>query len=335
MTFPTWMLAVFLPEAVVATLWPRRETCRGHMIDPKAWVVSRLVEQLRKADSMPTVAESRKQLETMIKLFDSKGPRLAEVTDLPAQGAAGQLRARLYRKTRAGSPVPAMVYFHGGGFVQGSMESHDNLCRKLAHAWGGAVISVDYRLAPEHPFPAAIEDGQAVFRWLHANAEALKLDPARIGVGGDSAGATIAAVVAQQARAPAPAFQMLAYPMTDAHMTLPSMTERAHDPVLSRDRIEWFLEMYSGGSADLDDPRFSPLLALDLSGLPPALVLTAGFDPLADDGRVYAERMRNVGVPVEDLHFPGQVHGFLNATRVIPQGGIAIEKLVSWLGRTA
>lgn len=231
---------------------------------------------------------------------------------------AGGVPARLYRPAPSGDPAgttPGMlVWFHGGGWVLGDLESHDNICHTLARRSGHAVLSVAYRLAPEDPFPAGLGDCIQATRWAHANAEAMGLDPGRLAIGGDSAGANLAAAVCQVAPAPL-RFQVLVYPVTDARAGHPSYDENAEGYFLTKAAMHWFIDHYlSGGQGSADDPRVSPLLAADeqLAAGPPAMVITAGFDPLRDEGVAYAERLADVGVTTSHVHFPGQIHGFFS-----------------------
>lgn len=236
---------------------------------------------------------------------------LAAVEDLDVPGAAGILRARLYRP-KADSAVPTLLYLHGGGFVVGDVDAYDLQARNIAEKAGVAVLSCDYRLAPEHPFPAAVEDAVALTRWTLANAAKLGGDSARVAIAGDSAGGNLAAVAAQAVRDESPALigQLLIYPVTDFANERPSHTENADGPLLTRSRMEWFNEHYLPDGADPRDPRVSPLLAPNLTGLPPAIVVTAGYDPLRDEGDAYAEALRAAGVAVTHLRYPSLIHGF-------------------------
>lgn len=240
------------------------------------------------------------------------------VRAIEVDGAAGPMAARHYVPAPATEPQPLIVFFHGGGFVLGDLDSHDVPCRLLAHHAGAHVVSVDYRLAPEHPFPAAADDGRAALRWAFANAERLGADGQRVAVAGDSAGGNIAAVVAWDAAndgGPAPALQVLIYPATDF-----AERSRSHEMfdqgfLLIREDMDWFAAQYAG-PADRNDPRLSVLRAEGLDGVAPALVVTAGFDPLRDEGEAYAARLREAGVPVLVRRFPGLIHGFINLTGV-------------------
>ncbi len=241
-----------------------------------------------------------------------------EATEVPGQ--AGPIPARSYLPL--GLPAestPLLVYYHGGGFVIGDLETHDGVCRFLAAAAGVAVLSIDYRLAPEHPFPAAVEDAWAAFAWAAANAAGLGADPNRIAVGGDSAGGNLAAVVSLLARSAGgamPAMQLLIYPATDAIGGQRSRELFANGFLLTEGDVEWFERHYLPPGTDPADPRASVLRAPDLSGLPPAYVTTAGFDPLRDEGEEYALRMREAGVRVALRRHPGLIHSFANETAI-------------------
>lgn len=252
--------------------------------------------------------------------LDRAAPTLDLVTrdvavyDRTVPGAVGPRNARVYVPASApSSDAPGLVYFHGGGWVVGSIESHDRFCRALAHRAALVVVSVDYRLAPEHPFPAAPEDAIAATRWVLENAALLGIDASRVAVGGDSAGGNLAAVVSLALRDDArrPAFQLLIYPATDLTRALPSHALFADSYFLSKAAGDWYLGHYLPAPADATKPQASPLFADDVSRLPPALVVTAGFDPLRDEGKAYAEKMRAAGVPVEHVCLDGQMHGFL------------------------
>ena len=237
---------------------------------------------------------------------------------------AGGVPARLYRP-RDTADLGLLVYLHGGGWVIGDLDSHDNVCRALANGSGHAVLSVDYRLAPEHPFPAALEDAVTATRWAHANAAALGCRADRLAIGGDSAGANLAAVVAQLAPVPL-VYQLLVYPVTDCTRSHPSYTENAAGPFLTRDGMGWFIDHYlSGGQGRPDDPRVSPLFAGDtaVAATPPALVITAEFDPLRDEGDAYAARLAALGVPTSHLRVSGMFHGFFSLGDFLDDGRIA------------
>jgi acetyl esterase len=254
----------------------------------------------------------------------SQSPRpipMARVESVEIPTEAGPLLARHYVPAGlpAGAPAPLLVFFHAGGFVIGDLDSHDGVCRFLAAGAGIAVLSVDYRLAPEHPFPAATEDAWDSFAWAVANAGELGADPARVAVGGDSAGGNLAAGICQRGRdegGPVAAMQLLIYPVTDSAEDRPSRLLFGEGFFLTREDIDRFEDFYLPPGGDADDPRISILKAPDLSGLPPAYVTTAGFDPLRDEGEAYAIRMREEGTKVALRRHPGLIHGFANQAAV-------------------
>ncbi|MDB5448040.1 MAG: alpha/beta hydrolase, partial [Phenylobacterium sp.] len=255
-----------------------------------------------------TVAERRRMLETLADHAEESPAEAVERRDLLAAGAAGPLRARLY--TPGPDAEAGLVYFHGGGWVAGGLGTHDGVCRRLAAASGAKLLAVDYRLAPEHPFPAAVEDALAVTAWAAAQAQALGFDSQRLGVGGDSAGAGLAAVVAQSPSAPPLALQVLLCPILDLARESPSRREFAEGYFLDAATLAQDLSDYRGGHADLRDVRLSPLLAEDLAGQPPALVHAAEYDPFRDEAEAYARRLSEAGVPVRLTRWPGMIHYF-------------------------
>jgi len=265
---------------------------------------------------------------------------VAEMRELavPSQGGEA-IPARLYRGagTTAGETAPALVYFHGGGWVIGNLETHDSLCRHIANAAGCVVLSVDYRLAPEHKFPAAVEDAFAATSWVAAEAETLRIDRERIAVGGDSAGGNLAAVVSLLARdrgAPRLSYQLLLYPPLDCGAAHPSHARFAEGYLLTRPTLLWFYNHYLRDTADIDDWRASPLRAPDLAGVPPAFVLISGNDMLCDEGEAYARRLQECGVPVRLRQFPDQIHGFLTMGKIVRAAQPALDEVASAL-RTA
>jgi len=265
------------------------------------------------------------------------GPKrpLSAVTDLAIPGPAGTMPARFYEPPGIGiEKRPLVVYFHGGGWTIGDLDTSDSVCRFLAATVPAAVLSVDYRLAPEHPFPAAVEDAWAAFRWAATDSARLGIDPARIAVSGDSAGGNLAAAVSLQARdegGPSPAMQALIYPVTDTLGGQPSRDTFAKGFLLTRADMDWFEHHYLPGADDRGDPRVSVLRSADLAGLAPAYVATAGFDPLRDEGEAYAERLREEGVQVTQRRHPGLVHGFANMTAISPTAEAAMSELAAAL----
>ena len=235
---------------------------------------------------------------------------------------AGGVPARLYRpdpSAMATTPPGLLVFFHGGGWVIGDLESHDNVCHALCRRSGHVVLSVDYRLAPEHPFPAGLDDARRTTVWAHDHADELGIDPRRLAIGGDSAGANLAAVVGYEQPVPV-RFQLLVYPVTDARMITDSYEENAEGYFLTASSMRWFVDHYLGGAeGSPTDPRVSPLLAPDdvLASSPPTMVITAGYDPLRDEGVSFAERLGTLGVATSHVHYPGQIHGFFSLGHLV------------------
>src|SRR5262245_306184 len=260
-------------------------------------------------------------------------PDVAAITEhrVPVQGA--EIAVRLYSPGGAG-PHPALVFYHGGGWVIGDLDTHDGLCRTLTKAAGCMVASVDYRLAPETKYPAAAEDSYAALLWLVANAGKLGVDPRRIAVGGDSAGGNLSTVVALMARdrkGPALACQILIYPVTNHSLDTPSYHENATGYVLTREAMRWFWRHYLAREEQGKEPHASPLQAASLAGLPPALVITAECDPLRDEGEVYAARLRDAGVPVTLTRYGGTFHGFIRMTKFLDKARAAVDEIAGSL----
>jgi acetyl esterase len=283
------------------------------------------LEQLAAAGAPPlhelSVAEAR---QVIVTLFGTQGDPepVGAVEERTIPGAGGEMPARIYSPYGTG-PFPVLVYFHGGGWVIGDLEAYDATCRALTNAAGCLVVAMEYRLAPEHKFPAAPEDCYAATCWVAANAAAIGGDPRRIAVGGDSAGGNLAAVVAQRARdrgGPALVYQLLVYPVTNYGYDTASYRENADGYLLTRDAMVWFWNHYLRSAADGNNPLASPLRANDLRDLPPAMVLTAEFDPLRDEGEAYAMRLQEAGVPVTLKRYAGTIHGFFSLGAVLDQG---------------
>ena len=253
---------------------------------------------------------------------------MARVEELRIPGPAGEIGARLYvALSPSQAPQPLLVYYHGGGWVIGDLDTHDGVCRFLAEHGGCRVLSIDYRLAPEHPFPAPVEDAIAAFEWAAGQAEELGADPQRIAVGGDSAGGNLSAAVCLHTRngsGARPTMQLLLYPPTDATGGQASRETFAKGFLLTRDDMQWFEDRYLPDGCDHSDPRVSMMRAKDVSGLPPAYVATAGFDPLRDEGETYAKRMSEAGVKVALQRHPGLIHGFANLTAICPSARAAM-----------
>jgi len=271
--------------------------------------------------------------EALAQLMAFAGPKdvpIGKVSNIAIPGPAGDIPARVYTPVAAGGePLPALIFFHGGGFVIGSVDTHDGLARMLANGSGCRVISVEYRLSPEHRFPAAVEDAFAATSWIEKSAAQLGIDANRLAIGGDSAGGNLAAVVTHLARdagAPRLAFQMLLFPVTHFGADTVSKREFAEGYFLEAKGMEWFGAHYMGPEPDLHHPHASPLLNDKLNGLPPAYVMVAGFDPLHDEGVEYAEKLRKAGIAVTIDDYPELVHDFIYLVGVLPQASEAMNK---------
>lgn len=309
------------------------------MLHPQARALLNLIEERNVPPTHTlTPAQARAMYRERRFFTQPDPPEVALVRDLAMPGPGGDIALRLYRPagSSSGSVLPVLVYYHGGGWVIGDLDTHDTLCRELANGSGCVVVAVDYRMAPEHRFPAAALDAIAAARWVHDNATLLHLDATHMAVGGDSAGGNLAAVVAQAARdegGPALAFQLLIYPATDNRRTAPSHQANGEGYLLTRDTIGYFHDHYiTEASQDLDW-RASPLLRDSLAGLPPALVLTAGYDPLRDEGLQYAQRLTEAGNRATLVCFERQIHGFITMGRVIDEAAEAVQLCASHLGR--
>ena len=267
-------------------------------------------------------------------------PEVAQVQSLSATGPQGAITLRLYRPLLGAGAAPArlpvLVYFHGGGWVIGDLDTHDTLCRELANGAGIAVVSVDYRMGPEHRFPAAVFDAIAATRWVHVHSDELGLDAKRIAVGGDSAGGNLAAVVSLAARDAGDlplAYQLLIYPATDMRRIAPSHTRNGQGYLLTRDTMAYFQGHYIDNPAFVPDWRASPLLHPNLANLPPALVLTAGYDPLRDEGIEYAQALSLAGTRTTHIGFERQIHGFILMGRVLDEANEAVAICAAQLRR--
>ncbi len=259
---------------------------------------------------------------------------VAEVQNLEVAGAAGPIPVRVYRPDGAPRPAPVLYYIHGGGWVIMDLDSHDPLCRAFANALGCVVVAVHYRRAPEATFPAAVEDSYAVLKWIAAEADALGIDPARIAVGGDSAGGNLSAamtLLTRQRSGPTLVAQVLHCPVTNYGLDTESYRQNADGFFLTRELMEWFWGHYLQSEADGDNPLASPLREPDLAGLPPVLVQTAEFDPLRDEGRAYADRLREAGVDTAYTLYPGVVHDPWLMFGVVPRGRAALDEAASFL----
>lgn len=324
------------PEALLRVLaGPPRRSPDGLELDLQTQVMLRLANRAGITDWQARgVVEGRRLMIESSGLLAARPKGALSVRNEAIPVTGGAVPVRIYTPEGAPRPMPMVVYYHGGGFVLGSLETHDGECRALALGAGAIVISVDYRLAPEHRFPTAIEDGIAAFTWAAAQAAALGGDPRRMAVAGDSAGGNIAAVVARETRghATAPILQVLVYPALDLTRKGASHALFRDGFLLTKAAIEWFLDNYMGG-ADPAVVRASPLLAEDLEGLPPAVILTAGFDPLRDEGEAYAKKLADAGLSVTHRRFDGLVHGFFGMSGGITEASRALDFTIRELRR--
>ena len=301
-------------------------------VDPQ---IRKVIDALAASDFGPvcelTPAEARAQYDRMVRARGIAPARVGAVENRMARGIAGDLPVRIYRPGPDAGSLPVFVYFHGGGHVIGNLDTHDAVARNLCNDAGCVVVSVDYRLAPEHKFPAAAEDAFAAVQWCAAHAAEIGVDPGRLAIGGDSAGGNLAAVAALMARnagGPAVRLQVLVYPVTDYACDTGSYRTYAQGyGTLEAASMRWFRDHYLSGEPDRLDWRAAPLRAGDLSGLPPALVLTAQCDVLLDEGEAYAQRLRAAGVEVEYHECRGMIHGFFTMAPMI-DGAVRAQKLV-------
>lgn len=296
---------------------------------------------LARASGRPPIEQmdpgaARQAVRTSAPLLAGTVVEMARVHDTIATGRRDPIELRIYRPlSRVDDPAaPAMLFLHGGGWVVGDLDTHDGLCRALAAAGACVVIAVDYRLAPKHAFPAALEDAIDALEWAAGNAALLGIDPGRIGVAGDSAGGNLAAVLALSARdgsvSPV-AFQCLFYPICDLSMTQDSYDSNGVEFLLTSSSMRYFIDCYAGGQKIADDWRAAPLLVASVAGVAPALVLTAGHDPLCDEGKAYAVRIREEGVAVTHIHRSGQIHGFLTAPAIITEAAEVIDEIGNYI----
>jgi acetyl esterase len=298
---------------------------RNVRLDHEAHVIAKLERLVHASPDDQKIAQRRKRMIELCRIIAGTEPLVADVRDLILPGGF-PLKARLYRATL--EPRPACVYFHGGGFVEGDLDSHDVLCRRLALESGCHILSVEYRKAPEHPFPSAVEDARRAFAWARTEASALGIDADRIGVGGDSAGGNLAANVGRLDR---PAFQLLIYPALD--MTRSSYSQRhfARGFVLDGETVDFFIDTYLG-PADRRHPLASPVFAKDLAGAAPAHIVSAGFDPLRDEAERYADLLREAKVAVTLTCEESLLHGFANMTGLIAESRHAVSRIAMRLG---
>lgn len=290
---------------------------------PKLWEVS--------------APQAREMYHGMREAFDVKGAPIGKIDSVEIPGPGGPLAARIYTPVGlTGRVTPACVFYHGGGWVIGDLDTHDGICRMLANESGCRIVAVDYRLAPENKFPAAFDDAYATLLWVEKNAMDHSINPNRIAVAGDSAGGNLAAAVAIHAKlkgGPQIAYQVLIYPVTQARAETASMHDLATGFFLEKASMDWFCDMYLEPGADLTDYRVSPLSAKDVTGVAPAMVLVAGFDPLKDEGKQYAAKLKAAGVQTDLIEYPSMTHGFITMGGVVTQTAQAAKDIGKALAR--
>jgi len=302
-------------------------------LDPQAQAMLQALARLRPFDFATLDGPGYRAVMDRAGLF-APGDAVAEIREQEIAGSSGPLRLRSYHPA-PGTVLPVTVFFHGGGFVGCTLDTHDNVCRCLAARTPCLVISVDYRRAPEAPYPAALEDAVVALDWVVDHALSLGGDRSRIAVAGDSAGGNISAVLAQRSRSAGPSLchQLLIYPATDFAAETDSRQQLAEGYFLTASLMQWFGDQYVPELAQRADPRVSPLRAADFQGLPPATVLTAGYDPLRDEGEAYARRLQDAGVATQLLTYPGQIHGFINMLGAIDEADRALTECAAALRR--
>jgi len=309
---------------ILGVFWSRTE---HGPLDYKAAIALKLRAAFS-GEEVLTPARMREEAISRARMLQSRPVALARVEEMKIPGPAGEIPIRVYWPEENG-PFPALVFYHGGGWVIGNLDTSDSLCRMLSKKASVVVVSVDYRLAPEHPFPAAVDDSYAALVWVSRNAESLGVDPSRIAVGGGSAGGNLTAAVALMARdrgGPELVYQVMIYPATNLFdLTTASHRDFAEGYGLTREHVEFFRDSYLPELADRRSPYASPLLAESLEDLPPAIVITAGFDVLRDEGIAYAERLEAAGVPTLRAHFPRMIHGFVTIDRLFGEAEDAID----------
>jgi len=294
--------------------------------------VQTILDLLAAVDDVPIEEMTPQAMREAYAMLNATGSKaeMVSVTDRTVPGPGGDIPVRVYVPTTEPGPRPVLVYFHGGGWVIGDLETHDSTVRALASGSGATVVSVDYRLAPEHPFPAPLDDCLAAVRWVADHGAEIDVDPARLAVAGDSAGGNLAAAVALALRDTGPALraQVLVYPVTDGTLGEPSMDENGDGYFLTKATMAWFWDHYMGDRDRATEPTASVLHAPDeaLAGLPPAMVITAEFDPLRDEGEAYASRLAAAGADVTTSRYDGMIHGFFSMGDFVPEGKAAIDE---------
>jgi acetyl esterase len=306
-------------------------------LHPAAEMMIKVTTDMGLTFTPDTTPEARR--ESMIALATNPAipkPPCHAVVDRAIPGPAGDLPVRVFRPSDD-TGLPLLLWFHGGGWVTGNLDTHDSVCRRLCEATGAVVVSVDYRLAPENKFPAALDDCAAAYEWALQHADEVGADRARVAIGGDSAGGNLAAVVslvAKERSLPQPKLQLLVYPVTDYEFESPSMIDNAKGYFLEAESMRWFYDHYARGDADFADWRFSPGRADDLTGLARAVVITAEYDPLRDQGEAYGRALQQAGVAVETVRADGLIHGFFGMQDFMPPAQEPFDVAVAALRET-
>ncbi|MEH6524963.1 MAG: alpha/beta hydrolase [Sneathiella sp.] len=306
----------------------RRRQIDGLILDNKARFLCFLDILSSKPLNPETLDANRESMEKLARSLSGPIPFVNSISNFTVPSTASGINVRCY-KPSTNFPLPVLIYFHGGGYVRGSLDSHHDLCSRLATYGGFAVLSVDYRLAPEYKFPAATEDSIAVFKWVQSHGAEIGLMQDKIAIGGDSSGGCLAIVTVQEAKRQQlalPVFQLLLYPTTTAYFDSPSHQYFSKGFFLTTERMENYRDLYLNSAAERDDFRASPLLNPDLAGLPPALVITAGFDPLRDEAESYAKALSDNNIPVGVIRYDGMVHGFVSLTAALPAADKALRQ---------
>ena len=326
------VLLTTLATALLLLSW--MHTPHGWLTVPAA-LIAKVASAQEALSSAASIADTRASRRASTGLVTGQPAAVAEVRNQTIPGPGGPLPIRIYIPQITSAKLPLIVYFHGGGWVLGDLDSHDNLTRALAVKTPAIVVAVDYRLAPEHVYPAALEDAYAAVRWVAENAASFNGDASRLAVAGDSAGGNLAAAVSLLARdrqGPPISAQVLLYPAVDLrNLDRPSAVDFADGYFLTRPRMAWFIEQYVPSVAQRREPLASPLLASSHANLPPALTITAGFDPLRDEGEAYAKALANVGVTSELQRVEGVLHGFISMDRWFPEAAEATDRVASFL----
>ena len=328
-------LALRMPISWINILAGPPVAVDGRTLDGRTqWLLQLLARSGQPPVEKSSVVEARSEYDAFMLEMGGHPAPIGEMVDRIVEASTGRLRLRIYRPAgTVARLLPTILYFHGGGWVLGSLEGYDLVCRYICARTGCAVVAVDYRLAPEHKFPAAIEDAVASFRWLAENATELGTDPARIVLAGDSAGGNIAAVAARLLRDEPrpPCLQWLMFPVTSLAFDTPSYRSCGEGFFVTRAAMEWFRGHYLNSLSEIDDPRASPLGASDLSGVAPALVFTNGIDPLRDEGKAYADRLATAGVKTFHREFDSLIHGFIGMRGAIHAAARAMDDMVAGL----